>query len=116
MIQPVKRNSFALFLGLIALILVFFMNLRINLLSTSLIRGILAFIIFYIVGSLIYFAIYTSSPKGKDSINQVNLNSDTNFDLSEIYQTIRTDGEHNQNKDSKVDFQPLELKKIELSD
>lgn len=116
MIHPFKRRSFALSLGLIALILVFFMNLRINLFTTSLIRGIVAFIIFYIVGSLLYLVIYFNSPKNNGLTHKVNLNSDPEFDLAEIYQTNRADNEHKQNKDNRVDFQPLELKKIELSD
>lgn len=116
MIQLFKRNSFALSLGLIAFILVFSLNLSTNLFSTSLTRGILAFIIFYLLGSLLYFIIYTSSPKGKDSIHYVNLHSDSDLDLNEIYQTSKTDVEAGQNKEKIVEFQPLELKKIELSD
>lgn len=116
MIQPFKRNYFALSLGLIASILVFFINLSINLYSTSLIRGLIAFVIFYFLGSLLYFVIYSSTSKGKNSINQVDLNSDINFNLDEIYQTATANIVNNPIEDKNIDFQPLELKKIELSD
>lgn len=116
MIRPITRRSFALSLGLVASILVFFMNLMTNLYSTSLIRGIIAFIIFYLLGSIIHLIIITNAPKSKGSSHQVKLDSDADLDMNEIYQTARVDGKMNQNKDSVVEFQPLELKKIELSD
>jgi len=116
MTKPFKRKSFALSLGLIALLLVFLLNLRTNLYLTSLIRGIIAFIVFYLLGSLLYIVNYANTPKRKYSIHQVNLESETNLDMDEVYQTIKTDGKLSQNKNNAVEFQPLELKKIKLSE
>lgn len=116
MIQPFKRNSFALLLGIIALILVFSINLTTNLYSTSLIRGIIAFVIFYILGSLLHLVINSIIPKDKVSVNKVDLESDINFNLDEIYQTATANMENYPNKETSVDFQPLELKKIEFSE
>lgn len=104
-------------IGLIASLLVFFLNLRINLYTTSLIRGIIAFGVFYLLGALFYFSLYIISPKNESTNHKVNLNIGTDFNMDEIYQTSKESTGQNEReiKDLKVDFEPLELKKIKLS-
>lgn len=110
MIDEKNQYKFAVFTGILAFLLVFLMNWKINLLLTSVIRGTLAFIIFFFIGIISHLLIFQMSPKAhsEDTGEYVNLETTQQDDhnlFKEVYQT-----------EEETTLEPLEFKKIEMKD
>lgn len=117
---PIKGNSLALILGSISFTLVFFINWANNLFHTALLRGIITFMVFYLIGRLLHLLLnLISSPAYKlNNVSNVNLTTIDNLDLKDIYQTQNeaTLQTKNNPTEEEVSFQPLEFKKLEVKD
>ncbi len=100
----IKWKWFAISLGGFAFLIVFSFNLRVNLIWTSFLRGITAFIIFFILGVLIHIILYFNLINTKEKGTNIDLQSTNKDDLNldDVYNTSSVD-----------DFRPLEFSKIE---
>jgi len=114
MMFPMKRKHIAFIIGFIAFLLVFLSNWQVNLFRTSMIRGIIAFITFFIIGSIAHFIIFYTSTNTKTNPSKMDLLTNNDFDLNEIYQTSKEESSmpDDQNQES---FEPLEFKKVEIN-
>lgn len=102
----IKWKSFALLLGGIAFLLVFIANLSVNLFITSIIRGFIAFIFFFVLGSILHLILYyfiniheMSNSKGQNL--DIKSSEQDNLDFNQVYQTSQEDS-----------FRPMQFKKI----
>lgn len=100
-------KKISLLLGGFSFVIVFLSNLRVNLILTSFFRGIIAFIIFFLVGIVIsiffYYSFDSTNLKG-NNIDVKTSNEDI-IDYKEIY-----------NISNENSFKPLTFNKIESSE
>lgn len=109
---PFKSKSFAFLIGFVAFILVFFINWTVNLFVTSILRGAIAFIVFYILAILIHFLIkQLNANEIKNSNSKINLETDEELDFNEIYQTSDT-----ANESLTTNFEPIEFIRMQLKE
>lgn len=102
-----KWKKFALLLGGTAFILVFLVNLRVNLFITSIKRGFIAFIVFFVLGTIIHLILYFLMKEFKQSNNKgqnldIKSSEKDNLEFEQVYQTSQEES-----------FQPLKFKKID---
>lgn len=103
--------KFAGIIGLSAFVPVFLINMFINLFSTAFVRGLIAFLFFFMIGlALFFFVVHfeangeNQQKKGKNIDLKSNEEEDQDF-LNEVYQKSHQDS-----------FQPLEFQKVEIKE
>ncbi len=118
--SPLDRNLFALFIGTISFFIVFGFNIERNLFLTSLLRGIIAFAIFFTISTIAHFLIFfIEQDNGEQMLNKkdekiedlkhnVNVRTidEDDIDMNEIYQTSKSDNQ----------FKPLNFKRLKVKD
>lgn len=109
--RKINPYKFAVTVGLLAFLPVFFINLFINLFFTALVRGFIAFIFFFLLSlALPLFVVHreingeNEQEKGKNIDFQSSEEEDQDF-LNEVYQKSHQDS-----------FQPLEFQKFEIKE
>ncbi|OEG00425.1 hypothetical protein BHF71_00515 [Vulcanibacillus modesticaldus] len=90
------RVIFPLSVSVLASLIVFFFNLRVNLLKTSLIRGVIVFSIFFVLGLLIQYVLHlniNSSKKDQEVFEPLKFERveiDNGDKVEELVKGIRT--------------------------
>jgi len=101
-------------IAFIAFIIVFLLNWKVNLFITSLYRGIMAFLFFFVLSMILYSIVFTFEMKQpKEKGNHVDVQLDEAEDQTlydEIYQQEQTPQEK-----EKL-FKPMEFEKVEPKD
>lgn len=108
--KNINPYKFAGIIGLSAFVPVFWINLVINLFSTAFVRGLIAFLFFFILGlALSFFVVhFETNGENKQEKGSIDLTSNEEEDqdfLNEVYQKSVQDS-----------FQPLEFQKVEIKE
>lgn len=108
--KNINPYKFAGIIGLSAFVPVFWINLVINLFSTAFVRGLIAFLFFFILGLalsffVVHFEINGENKQEKGSIDLTSNEEEDQDFLNEVYQKSVQDS-----------FQPLEFQKVEIKE
>jgi len=113
-----KSFGFEVLIAVITSVLIFFINLNENLLSTSIIRGSIAFIFFFFLTWLIKWIYFTfgQTDSTKKIGNHIELSTKMEENGEELFQEIYQIDNSSKEEDTpnfpNLDFQPIEFEKL----